>query len=285
MEKSYLRRAAIFLVPRVRTFKLRYLYLAVRMVATFVAQVPRCWWLLGSRKLLAIWRAQLMGDGEPIVTQVRSLGRPIILRPLSSDVAVLKQIFVQGEYDITFDFEPNAILDGGANCGLSTVFFANRYPRSKIVAVEPDTNNFELLIRNVDGIPNIVPVNAAIWSEDSYATEVSGTQDTWSFQFREAPRGTSGGVTALSIHTLAAQTQLDNFDIVKLDIEGAEKALLESNYSWLSSAKVLIIEVHERYAPGITALLTERATQFGFEVRVSGENYVLVRQSRQSGGD
>jgi len=63
--------------------------------------------------------------------------------------------------------EPDVIVDAGANIGLASICFANKYANATIIAVEPEQSNFELLEENVAPYPNIVPVQAALWYEDS----------------------------------------------------------------------------------------------------------------------
>lgn len=74
----------------------------------------------------------------------------------------LSQVFRQKEYDFAhwkpyseqMDRHYQAILsaeklpliiDGGANVGYSPIWFALKYPRAQILAVEPDSENFSLL--------------------------------------------------------------------------------------------------------------------------------------------
>jgi predicted O-methyltransferase YrrM len=40
------------------------------------------------------------------------------------------------------------ILDCGANIGLSSIWFARKYPRATVIAVEPESENFRMLTMN-----------------------------------------------------------------------------------------------------------------------------------------
>ncbi|MEZ6091277.1 MAG: hypothetical protein R3C05_25325 [Pirellulaceae bacterium] len=44
--------------------------------------------------------------------------------------------------------------------------FAMRFPSARILAIEPEDANFELLLKNVERYPNITPIQAALWNRD-----------------------------------------------------------------------------------------------------------------------
>lgn len=73
---------------------------------------------------------------------------PLHLRAGTSDVSAFVQVFADGEYDFSTERPPTAVLDGGANVGCAAVYFAHRWPAARIVAVEPDRQNFDLLVRD-----------------------------------------------------------------------------------------------------------------------------------------
>src|SRR5215469_16248345 len=64
--------------------------------------------------------------------------RKVFVRYGTSDVYCLKNIFLDEEYLTPFDVDPKVIIDGGANIGMSTLFFSQKYPGAKIVAVQPE---------------------------------------------------------------------------------------------------------------------------------------------------
>jgi hypothetical protein len=55
----------------------------------------------------------------------------------SSDVPTYKKIFVDRECNFLMEPPPKAIIDAGANTGLASVHFANKYPDARTVAIEP----------------------------------------------------------------------------------------------------------------------------------------------------
>src|SRR6202012_3041239 len=73
--------------------------------------------------------------------------------------------FIDKEYNINIGFEPKFIIDGGANIGMASVYFKNRYPKATIIAIEPDKGNAEILNANVAGYDNIFVKQAGLWSK------------------------------------------------------------------------------------------------------------------------
>ena len=68
------------------------------------------------------------------------------------------------------DFEvekpPRTLVDAGANIGLASLYFANRFPSANIIAIEPEQSNFDLLRKNVAPYETITPIRAALWHEN-----------------------------------------------------------------------------------------------------------------------
>ena len=40
-------------------------------------------------------------------------------------------------------------IDAGANIGLTSIYFANKFPNAKIVALEPEIDNYIILQKNI----------------------------------------------------------------------------------------------------------------------------------------
>lgn len=83
------------------------------------------------------------------------------LRMGTSDLRVFREI-EKGEYAFGLPFRPKMIVDVGANIGITSIFFATRYPEAKVIAIEAEKSNFDILERNARAYPSIVPVHAAL---------------------------------------------------------------------------------------------------------------------------
>jgi FkbM family methyltransferase len=147
---------------------------------------------------------------------------------------------------------PRVIVDGGAHIGLCSVTFANIFPEALIIAVEPNPRNFELLRLNADPYPNIRVVNAALWWRDGFIDISNPDGDSWAFRVEES--ASNSGIPSVTIPTLLRQAGVSGselVDILKLDIEGAEKELLAHGADeWIDRVRMLCIELHDRFKPG-----------------------------------
>ncbi len=207
---------------------------------------------LGTTQALRVWHQHArLPRNQLISAQILGLAHPLWLRARSSDIEVLVKVFSDREYFLSLQKTPNSILDGGANVGYAAIFFAAQFPRAKIIAVEPDLGNLELLKRNIAPYPNIQFLDAALWCEDgeieledpgmeAHAFRIAGLTNVATKKLRT--------VRAVSIETLQDKYGLQGFDLVKLDIEGAEKQVLTG--AWLKQTQVLVVELHDRFVAG-----------------------------------
>lgn len=206
----------------------------------------------GAYHALRVWTQHTwFSQNKTIVAKIKDLPHPIFLRARSSDLEVLIKVFSYREYSLPLLKAPSSILDGGANVGFASLFFATQFPEAKIIAVEPDLGNLAVLKRNVASYPNIHIVDAALWNEngsieledpgmDAHAFRISGLTDVRTKSLRS--------VRAVSIESLQQECGIQKFDLVKLDIEGAEKQVLTG--TWLGQTQVLVVELHDRFVAG-----------------------------------
>jgi hypothetical protein len=102
---------------------------------------------------------------------------PFYLRLDTSDIFTFDQVFVYQGYDFDASPSPEIIIDAGANIGLASIYFANKYPEAKIIAVEPEESNFRLLRKNAAPYKNIIPLQAALWNKNEEICVVDSGHD------------------------------------------------------------------------------------------------------------
>ena len=91
----------------------------------------------------------MISDGYHVATiRRRDVRHPFSIRVRTSDYSCFRQVFVLQEYALDARWQPKTIVDAGANIGLASIYFANAFPSSRIVAVEPERGNFRLLQKN-----------------------------------------------------------------------------------------------------------------------------------------
>ena len=207
------------------------------------------------------------------------------LRSFGSDLAVFSQVFLQKEY-ATRHLPENAsvIVDLGANVGMASLFFANRYKTATVIALEPDPNNFDLLNRNLAQVgTRCTTLRAAIWNENralniKRADESGSPLGDWGIQVGNSKSDGYDSVSGWSMPRLIAHLGLQHIDILKIDIEGAEKELFEAtDLAWLEFVDMILVETHDRFRHGSRAAVL-RLLDHGFKMLPpSGENEIFVR--------
>jgi FkbM family methyltransferase len=234
--------------------------------------------LFGPRAVLAITIYRLVGKGTPseIAARVAGVKYLVRIRLESSDAVVYEDVLINRQYAIDLPFSPLTIVDAGANIGMASIYYANRYPMAKIIAIEPEASNFELLVRNVARYPNVVAIQAALWNRDGWISvsqpdAATGASGSWAFVTHE---GQGRQVRAITMQTLMTEMNLDSIDVLKVDIEGAEKEVFE-RCNWLDRVRAIVIELHDRFKPGCSAAVNSATSEFGKSQQ--GEVTVYVR--------
>lgn len=237
------------------------------------------------------------GIGSEIqVLNIPKIKNPVHLRKLTSDCEVFFQIFVQRGYDFS-GFHQNSyleqtyetavskhqspvIIDCGANIGLSSIWYASRYPAARVFAIEPDRGNFTMLCRNTKSFPNIVPIHAAVWDKETTLTVVDKAAAAWAFQIEEGPADNEIPLPVITIPTVMAEAKADQILWAKIDIEGGEQALFRSNIAWLEWTTGIAIELHDWMLPGAGSSRNFLIAlgQYPFEVVWRGETMFCVKK-------
>jgi FkbM family methyltransferase len=166
------------------------------------------------------------------------------------------------------------IVDAGANVGMASVYFARKFPGARIIAVEPERSNFDMLCRNVNHFSNVEPFLGALWSESRDIEIVDAGLGNQGFQVRA---GVGGDVPALSVGDLMKRFDLGHIDILKIDIEGAEREVMGSSAAWIGNVGAVIAELHDAMSPGASRSFYTATRGFDWEW-VRGENVFAVRE-------
>lgn len=220
--------------------------------------------VLGFVRGLMVWlRVSVLRQQFEISVQVPALKTPVILRAGGTDIEVFKKIFIDHEYRLPFDARPGTILDLGANTGLASLYFRTQFPEAQIVAVEPDPANFAMLQRHLGALPGVEIIQAAVWSRDGEITLTDPGIGSWAMRVEEPSQSASGQcqVAALSMTSLLKHFPQGRVDLLKVDVEGAEKEVFECSAAWIENIDAIVIELHDRYKPGCSrAFFTSVAT-------------------------
>ena len=210
---------------------------------------------------------------------VKISGTSLIVRSCSTDFEVALSALALGEYDGIQISTVDVIFDAGANIGSSAIAFRKLFPTATIICIEPEPGNIEILKKNAGKLGNVEIVEAALAADTNPRPLFNRGTGAWGFTVTESDQVTSEveeSVSCVTVSSILEIHELDHIDILKLDIEGGEKEVLESSESWIESVKVVLAELHDRITPGCTDAF-ENATKYFEKSYVLGEKVVAQR--------
>jgi FkbM family methyltransferase len=204
-------------------------------------------WRLGWKQSHKLWKINRhIGSGHKTgvmaITPPNLLG-PFFLRPGTSDVNEFVYTIVRETYGRHLpNGEVKFILDAGANMGDTAAWLLTRYPGARLIAVEPDPENFVSLLLNSEPYgERLIPVQAAVWPKSARLSFRSNTAKD-AVQVEDTGSGDCLGVT---IPELMTRYDFPRLDIFKCDIEGGEKGLFSLDADqWLLRSNFVVVEVH-----------------------------------------
>src|SRR5271157_5580768 len=125
--------------------------------------------LPGTFQLVRRRIAAAFGEDGRKIYEVRARGYPYPMKIRGgngSDGFAFYQILAMKDFDILNDLgSPRLMIDAGANIGMSSIYFLDRYPSLKVVAIEPDPETFEICRMNLAPYSDrVVLIKGAVWS-------------------------------------------------------------------------------------------------------------------------
>ncbi len=236
----------------------------------------------GISGVLAYLKGKITGSSDLVICRNPDIRHAYHLRIPSSDVDVFRQIFIEREYDFEARRSPSTIIDAGANIGLASIYFANRFPDARIIAIEPEASNYSVLEINIRPYRNITPIRAALWHRDEIVNLVDPDLGKWGFMTRGSGENeTDHGshlyhVEGVTVTTIMNRFGIDRLDILKIDIEGAEREVFSEAAPWLGRVDALIVELHEHMKPGCNRNFYDATNDFPSRWS-RGENVFMAR--------
>ena len=252
--------------PNVRLF--RQLISHVGLVNTFAIMLQR---ILTGKPRDSVYR--IAAD---------DVNTPIWFRLYSTDSAVFNAIFRRAEYRRLEPTETvDLVLDCGANVGYSSLYFLTKYPNCRVIAVEPDPANFDLLTRNLaDYQPRVRLVRAGVWSHPTrlrMSDEAFGDGREWARRVRECEDEEPAEFAATDIGSLLLQSGASRISILKIDVERAEVEIFARNYEhWLDRTDNIVIELHDSECRSV---FHRAINGIPFRVQESGDLTICSREA------
>jgi FkbM family methyltransferase len=169
------------------------------------------------------------------------LPHPFALRMGTSDSSNFAGMLIVDVYGCCKSLgDVKTILDLGANNGASGALFLAWWPNARVVAVEPDPGNYEILQSNLRLYGSVQCVQGAAWSRRTNLalSRENGDGREWATMVLEG----IGAVRAYTMDELVSL--LGTVDLLKINIEGGEKAIFSGDTSWIARVRNICIEFH-----------------------------------------
>ncbi len=171
-------------------------------------------------------------------------------RDTGPDGILVTELLVEEDYKAlrALQLQPKVILDIGANIGLGSFFMKSLYPAARVIGFEPSRAEGEVLARNY-----------AAWSACEWLPVAVGDQDGVNLRFAVHPDKTGGQhlatedeadgwnyvtVPVRRIDALVDEGRFPLPDLVKIDVEGAEVAVLTGFGRYVDAPAAYIMETH-----------------------------------------
>ena len=186
----------------------------------------------------------------------------VLARRDSSDADIFIQVVLQKEYRPILDLfkkqwpsrKASVIVDAGGYIGITGLYFHKLFPSARIIVLEPNSENFSLLKKNVDRSrgETVTPVRAGLWGADERLVAAEKFRDgrAWSFSLRPGRESEQNAVEGMTLETLRRQFDFESIDLLKMDIEGAERSVFEDERrisTVLSRVRIIAIEIHDEF--------------------------------------
>jgi FkbM family methyltransferase len=203
------------------------------------------------------------------------------------DFKVINETWIENVYRIHQGqfFGGGVFVDVGANIGAVSLFVdsfnKDREDDSKIkvYAIEPEPNNLYLLNQNIQNNPteNITIVSNAIWHEEAMVS-ISNRGGNSSIVDLEED---SSEVLAITLETLFSTYNIEEVDVMKIDIEGAEfDLIINTPAETLAKINRLVLEFDKSFDGRFGQMIEKLSKQFGIDILGSPERGGYVYANR-----
>lgn len=187
----------------------------------------------------------------------------------------------------TYLTEGKVFIDAGANTGIYTIIAGKLVGNSgTVLSFEPGSESFQTLARNVEinQLSNVKLFQSALSEQEGYAKlyHIDNAPNSYSLGGDLNSQANFEEVHTTTIDNVLSREQIEQVDLIKMDVEGAEEYVLRGAISLFSRLKPIVIF---EYNPHITSrfksspdgawnFLKELGYEF-FQVQPTGEGDLL----------
>jgi FkbM family methyltransferase len=169
----------------------------------------------------------------------------ITFRDAPTFLMSIDELFINEFYKFRTNKNRPKIIDCGSYIGTSILYFKVKYPNAVVTGFEPDEKNFFILESNLNNwnFSDTNVINAAIWINNGNINFNSAGNMSSKIE-----AGTGEGNDKKNVKCVRLKDFLnEEIDFLKIDIEGAEYAVLKDCADKLQNVQKLFVEYHGKY--------------------------------------
>jgi FkbM family methyltransferase len=137
--------------------------------------------------------------------------------------------------------EDSVIIDVG---GGYTIRFAKKAIKGKVIAIEPNSENYKFLLLNIyyNDVKNVIVYKTIAYSHRG-KIEFFENKDVPAMSKVVTNNSNNLEIEAITLDEITKSNELKKIDLIKIDVEGSEYEVLKGSEYTLKLTKYLIIEV------------------------------------------
>jgi FkbM family methyltransferase len=159
-----------------------------------------------------------------------------------------KEIFIWQIYAFNTTKPAPLIIDAGSNIGLSVIYFKLCYPQAQLLAFEPDPQNLAFLLQNmsVNHLDDVKVLPLALSHQEGTQrfTRMSNSRQNLQGSLMALRKGEE----EIQVNTATLSSFItQEVDLLKMDIEGAEKVVIAEliQHQKMEMIAQIIVEYHD----------------------------------------
>ena len=198
------------------------------------------------RPSVAFALRELLGRRGVFRYRERAGGMTVLVRHGSADPVTLGEVFHERDYEPPAEVplgRPRRVVDLGANVGYFGAFALARWPQAQVVAYEPDPSNAAVHARTIE-------LNGLAERWELHGTAAAPVNGELRFRASGDALSRADEAGELIVASEDVLPVVARADLLKLDIEGGEWAILGDPRFAMEAPPVVVMEHHPEGCPG-----------------------------------
>ena len=137
-----------------------------------------------------------------------------------------------------------------------------------------------MLTFNTAFYDNVHPLKSALWDKETFIRVEDRGFGVATYMTFETTADDSDAFKTTTVAKLLADSGFDEIDLLKVDIEGAEKEVFAAPDvdEWLPKVRVLVIKLHDRMKRGCSHEVFKAISKHKYFFHLNGENLIFIRE-------